>query len=338
MYKHSNLTDWIMVLNRDISSFTSRLNKLSAITLLAFFIILSTVYVFLYLLMRYLTTPLRSLRDQLLKFSEIVPDIKIDVKTENNEIIILAKSIQDIFNQIYIQNNKLLEARKREISAHYSAMEAQLNPHFLYNTLSVIGANGLSSNNLIVSQMCSKLSELLRYSVLYTGKSVTLENEMENIRSYLYIMQTRYEDSLEYIWELDHALDIVRVPKLILQPLIENCFQHGFHNILPPWKIVIKSYHKSDCWYVSVSDNGQVFSQDLQKQLIKKFNDINTSFLKNSGLMDTVEKHGLGIENTVMRLAIFYDGHAHFNIDSNNGWTTIEIGGRLEYHNQSIDN
>jgi sensor histidine kinase YesM len=327
-----------MVLNRDISSFTSRLNKLSAITLLAFFIILSTVYVFLYLLMRYLTTPLRSLRDQLLKFSEIVPDIKIDVKTENNEIIILAKSIQDIFNQIYIQNNKLLEARKREISAHYSAMEAQLNPHFLYNTLSVIGANGLSSNNLIVSQMCSKLSELLRYSVLYTGKSVTLENEMENIRSYLYIMQTRYEDSLEYIWELDHALDIVRVPKLILQPLIENCFQHGFHNILPPWKIVIKSYHKSDCWYVSVSDNGQVFSQDLQKQLIKKFNDINTSFLKNSGLMDTVEKHGLGIENTVMRLAIFYDGHAHFNIDSNNGWTTIEIGGRLEYHNQSIDN
>jgi sensor histidine kinase YesM len=337
VYKHSGLTDWTMVLNRNISSFTNRLNKLGVVTILAFVIIFATVNLFLYLLTRYLTKPLRSLRDQLLEFSEVVPDIKIDVNTENNEIIVLAESIQDIFNQIYIQNNKLIEARKREMNAHYSAMEAQLNPHFLYNTLSVIGANGLLSNNLIISRMCSELSKLLRYSISYTGKSVTMESEIENIKSYLYIMQTRYEDSLEYIWELDNTLDSVRVPKLILQPLIENCFQHGFHDIPPPWKIAIKSYRKSDYWYISVSNNGHAVLRDSKEQLMRRFNDMSAAFFENSGPVDTVEEHGLGLENTVMRLAIFYDGMEHFDLWSNNSWTTVEIGGVLEYQNQSID-
>jgi sensor histidine kinase YesM len=185
--------------------------------------------------------------------------------------------------------------------------------------------------------MCSELSKLLRYSISYTGKSVALENEIENIKSYLYIMQTRYEDSLEYAWELDNTLDAVRVPKLILQPLIENCFQHGFYDIPPPWKIAIKLYRKSDYWYVSVSNNGRAFPRDSKEQLMRRFNDMRTAFFENSGPVDTVEKHGLGLENTVMRLAIFYDGLEHFDLWSNNGWTTIEIGGVIEYHNQGID-
>ena len=187
-----------------------------------------------------LTQPLRQLTDKLIRLEpgENIPALPGSV---DNEIIFLTNAIQGYLSEIYDQNQRLTEERHRTLIAHYDAMEAQLNPHFLYNTLSVIGMTGLASGNTDVSDMCTELSQLLRYSLSYTGQSVLLSQEIDNARHYLYIMKIRYEDDLKYEWQLDDSLNDITVPKLILQPLIENCFQHGFHQagteILSPMKV-----------------------------------------------------------------------------------------------------
>ena len=337
VYKRSNLTGWTVVLNRDISSFTGRLVTLGILTVFAFFFVFIVVAIFLFLLTRYLTSPLRNLRNEMLKISDIVPEIKLTADSENNEIVMLARSIQDILNQILAQNRRLMEAKQRELHAHYSAMEAQLNPHFLYNTLSVIGAAGIVSNNINISEMCSELSNLLRYSISYSGKAVSLEQEIHNIKSYLYIMQKRYEDSLVCQFDIDHSLDSIHVPKLILQPIIENCFQHGFRDLPPPWKILVKTYGRDGRWYISVTNNGLPFDAQKKEMLAERLGQFRKSitggafFDEGDGWRDAFEKQqGMGLENTVMRLAIFCNGNVYLNIDSPTGeesLTAIEIGG-----------
>ena len=131
----------------------------------------------------------------------------------DNEIIFLTNAIQGYLSEIYDQNQRLTEERHRTLIAHYDAMEAQLNPHFLYNTLSVIGMTGLASGNTDVSDMCTELSQLLRYSLSYTGQSVLLSQEIDNARHYLYIMKIRYEDDLKYEWQLDDSLNDITVPE-----------------------------------------------------------------------------------------------------------------------------
>ncbi|OYP60243.1 hypothetical protein CG709_00220, partial [Lachnotalea glycerini] len=220
-------------------------------------------------------------------------------------------------------------ARQRALRAHYDAMEAQLNPHFLYNTLSVIGASALNTGNITVSKMCSELAKLLRYTISYSGKSVPLENEINNIQSYLFIMKTRHEDALECIWELDETINDIHVPKLILQPLVENCFQHGFQDIAPPWKIKIKSYQADGNWYVSVANNGSPFSIDKKEQLFQRFEQYKNSFFEEYDSNQFLEKQGFGLENTVIRLHIFYSGNEYFQISTQNQWTIITIGSKI---------
>lgn len=250
-YEVSSTTGWTFILTSSTAGYLKSLNNalvVSAILFLSLFFIMSA---FLLLMTHKLTKPLKQLSTQLMNL-EPGRNINISQISSNNEITTLTNAVQAFLSEIYDQNRKLTDARRRALKAHYDAMEAQLNPHFLYNTLAVIGMAGLSNGNMTVSTMCSELANLLRYSLSYTRQAVLLEQEITNAKSYLYIMKMRYEEDLIYEWNLDESLNSIFVPKLILQPLIENCFQHGFqqteYEILPPWKIRITSFSDDTYW------------------------------------------------------------------------------------------
>jgi sensor histidine kinase YesM len=150
-------------------------------------------------------------------------------------------------------------------------------------------------------------------------------------------MKTRYEDLVEYQWDIDDSLNDVCVPKLILQPLVENCFKHGFSDKPPVWKIGIRSYRRDNCWFVSISDNGSGFTQEKIQELKSRI-DEHKVLLSNYSGNNPLEMKGLGLENTAMRLFIFFSGMERFEIKSQDGETIVEIGGVLseEYcHNNN---
>ena len=194
---------------------------------------------------------------------------------------------------------------------------------------------GLSGGNTTVSTMCSELASLLRYSLSHTGQSVLLEQEITNAASYLYIMKMRYEEDLSYEWNLDSTISSVLVPKLILQPLLENCFQHGFQQteqeIPPPWMIEIRSCHDENYWYLCVSNNGAHFKEEKLRLLYQRIRQFNLPDYNGEDSADMVLRQGYGLENTILRLHIYYRGKEFFRVStSESGWTAVTIGGPLK--------
>ena len=334
-YHLSDKTGWTVILSENSSIFAASIKRLLIISTLLFVIMFIIMSTFLMVLTRNLTQPLRQLTD---KLTVLNPGENISAipGSSDNEIIFLTNAIQGYLSEIYDQNQRLTEQRKRTLIAHYDAMEAQLNPHFLYNTLSVIGMTGLASGNMDVSNMCTELSQLLRYSLSYTGQSVILSQEIDNARHYLYIMKIRYEDDLEYEWQLDDSLNSITVPKLILQPLIENCFQHGFHQagveISPPWKISIRSHCDDTRWYLSISNNGAPFPEEKLAALHQKLSGFTFTGNQDMDYENTFRHQGYGLENTILRFHIYYRGEEYFHVSRNDSdnLTTVTIGGPLK--------
>ena len=334
-YHLSDKTGWTVILSENSSIFAASIKRLLIISTLLFVIMFIIMSTFLMVLTRNLTQPLRQLTD---KLTVLDPRENISAipGSSDNEIIFLTNAIQGYLSEIYDQNQRLTEQRKRTLIAHYDAMEAQLNPHFLYNTLSVIGMTGLASGNMDVSNMCAELSQLLRYSLSYTGQSVILSQEIDNARHYLYIMKIRYEDDLEYEWQLDESLNSITVPKLILQPLIENCFQHGFHQagveIPPPWKISIRSHCDDTRWYLSISNNGAPFPEEKLTALHQKLSGFTFTVNQDMDYENTFRHQGYGLENTILRFHIYYRGEEYFHVSRNDSdnLTTVTIGGPLK--------
>ena len=339
-FEVSSLTGWTFILSTSTAGYLKSMKELfaiSAILFLSLFIIMSG---FLYLVTLRLTIPLKKLSSQLkhLKPGKNIKPEEISGSAAsygNDEVTLLTHAVQRFLTEIYEQNIRLTEERRRTLLAHYDAMEAQLNPHFLYNTLAVIGMAGLSNGNTTVSTMCSELANLLRYSLSYNGQSVLLEQEITNAASYLYIMKMRYEDDLVYDWELDSSLDKIPVPKLILQPLIENCFQHGFHHteqeILPPWKIHIRSQKDETRWYLSISNNGAPFPRDRLQMLYQRIQQFQLPAYGDDTSAQLTQRQGFGLENTILRLHIYYQGEEYFQVNSEpETLTSITIGGPLK--------
>lgn len=335
----SSVTGWTFILSTSTASYLDSMKKLFAISGFLFLSLFIVMSAFLYLVTLRLTIPLKKLSAQLknLKPGKNIKPDEVAGTTAiygNDEVTLLTHAVQGFLTEIYDQNRRLTEARRRTLLAHYDAMEAQLNPHFLYNTLSVIGMAGLSTGNTTVSTMCNELANLLRYSLSYNGQSVLLEQEIANAASYLYIMKMRYEDDLIYTWNLDDSLNHVQVPKLILQPLIENCFQHGFHQaeqeILPPWKIYIRSSRDETHWYLSISNNGAAFSQDKLQKLYQRIQHFQLPEYNESLSEELTQRQGFGLENTILRLHIYYHGEEYFQVSANQEYmTSITIGGPL---------
>ncbi|MFR1299458.1 MAG: sensor histidine kinase [Blautia massiliensis (ex Durand et al. 2017)] len=286
------------------------------ISTLLFVIMFAVMSAFLMGLTQNLTQPLRQLTDKLIRLEpgENIPALPGSV---DNEIIFLTNAIQGYLSEIYDQNQRLTEERHRTLIAHYDAVGSELNPHFLYNTLSVIGMTGLALRKYGCLRYVHRTVSASPLLPSYTGQSVLLSQEIDNARHYLYIMKIRYEDDLKYEWQLDDSLNDITVPKLILQPLIENCFQHGFHQagteILPHGK------YRS---VLTTTKTDGIFPLPITERLSRK-----KSFPIYAARLPALlyRKSGYGSRvhfptsriwsgNTILRLHIYYHGEEYFHV------------------------
>ncbi len=326
-YHKSDLTGWTVVMQRDLSNYNQKLMTLRNTIVIGYLAGFSVILIFLYVITKSLTKPLKQLRNNLSNL-QVDKEIHIDVQSNSNEVTVLAIAIEEILNKIKQQNDMLIQERKRALKAHVDMLEAQMNPHFLYNALTVIGACGYEDGSERVNQMCRKLGNLLRYSIKYDHKRVKLSDEIQNIKDYLAIMKMRYEDNMSVSWELDDSLSDILVPKLVLQPIIENCFKHGFYNKLPIWKIVICSKREKNDFRIIIKNNGNLFDKDLIIALKNNYEYFKATVI-GKGQEDDSERKGVGLENTLKRLYLLYGEHAYYHILEEDGWCVVIIGGRI---------
>ncbi len=272
-----------------------------------------------YLIANRITRPLQDLSSKVKKVSSI----NLSVKTEDDDIDEI-KDLGDAFSEVLI---KMGDAVKEEKKAYFLALQSQMNPHFIFNVLSVISGSAMEIGSDKIIGMCQQLSDILRYVASYESSIVTFKDEIEHTINYLKLMEARYEDCFKYEINVNKKINDILIPKLILQPLVENCFKDAFHDIEPPWEINIDIGIRDECWYIKVSDNGIGFSEGQIESIDEKIKRFSTSLEYN---YKELKIGGLGLVSTIIRLKLAFYKDIKYCIERiENRITIITISGRI---------
>ena len=289
--------------------------RLISIFLLIYLVLAAFIFVISVFLGRYITRPL----SELTSYVKSIESADADVNIVDNNAIDEIKELEDSFGKMLSRLNHSVIQEKKMYSL---ALQAQMNPHFLYNSLSVIGAAGSEAGCESVSDMCIELSDMLRYVAAYEKVTVPLKEELQHTRNYLSLMKSRYEDNFTYSIDCDEELMNMAVPKLFIQPLAENCFNHGFREKEPPWFIGIELHGDPKGWELVISDNGTGISgEEIERIRTQLENAESEMSLGNIG--------GLGIVNTLLRLKMTHSKRLEYEITNDNGMI-IKISARDE--------
>lgn len=197
-----------------------------------------------------------------------------------------------------IETVKLREKEKREVTLRM--LQAQINPHFLFNTLGTLRYVAIMNNDNIVSSGLEALAKLLRSIILNKDDFISINEEIENVKNYITIQKIRYGDTFSVEYLIDDEVLHEKILKFILQPIVENCILHGFDDSNNLNSILINVYNDDDFINFEIIDNGVGINKD-----------------KLEGENFNIDKFaGIGVKNIKERLNLYYKGNYTFEIKS----------------------
>jgi sensor histidine kinase YesM len=219
------------------------------------------------LLTRSLTTPLSRMVKSLQRIKNGATDVRV-TGLKRDEIGSLGQTINEMLDRIQALIAEEYKVTLLLKQAEYKALQAQVNPHFLYNSLETMSSVAASQQCHTVSTLCHALSHIFRYSIDMKDPLSTIQDEIIHIKNYMYIINVRTQNSVELEIRIENELLHERVPRLSLQPLVENSFTHGLTNKRGAKKIVIDGSIQDGSIVLSVSDNGVGMDADeINRQL-----------------------------------------------------------------------
>lgn len=223
-----------------------------------------------------------------------------------DEIGQLSQGFNHMVDEIDSLVTEVYEAGLREKEAEIRALQSQMNPHFLYNTLESINMLAITKGNFDVSDMVASLGKLLRYSIDHSAKIVTLKEELDFIRSYIMIQQKRMGDNLKYIEDVEPDLLNALIPKIMVQPLIENAIIHG---ISGGGTICLKVHEIHSEMQIIVSDTGKGLHDEKLQEL--------KNALQTNGRVISEKNSGVALLNTNERIKFLYGSSYGIELQSN---------------------
>ena len=311
----SETSGWMAVVVRNKSSIVNVIQDIQKVIIMAIFVFMVLSAYMAYRISLKMTRPINDMIVSAQSISWSNLDMKTLEGNDENEIMALNNTFKETLK-------RLSKSMQLELGARLNALQSQMNPHFLYNTLSVISASADQQEK--VERMCSRLSDMLRYSTVYEEESnSTLEDEVRHTENYLELMKDRYEENLIYNIEEAGELERVKVPRVILQPIVENCFKHGFGENGFPWIIHVAVTASYGHWRIHVRNNGRPF----QEKDLTELNEKVEGFLKG----EQKKISGIGLTNTIIRLRLLYEEQVEYEIyTGNDGYTYVVLKGNYK--------
>lgn len=262
-----------------------------------------------------------------------IKEMKPVVEQYNN----LANRLQHVTEHLFIEKlerqqteiqNQKIKLQKREIEirqkeAEKRQLEAQINPHFLYNTLSCIQSMAELDDNQRIESAVNLLSRHLRYSVSNERHFVTLEEELTYVKVFTEIQKFRYNDKINFIYDVPRTLFPLKINRLLIQPIVENAYIHGLEGKLGKGNIFLKVSYSEPFLSIEVRDDGVGMSQDKWQEL----NDFIQSHKKEDSLIPIVDS---GLKNVIRRIFLTYGKSSMVHIESAENKTIIKISINLQ--------
>ncbi|HCM89982.1 MULTISPECIES: histidine kinase [Vagococcus] len=227
--------------------------------------------------------------------SEGKRNVRISQEDKKSELLDITIGINQMLESLntFIRENYELELRQKE--AEFSALQAQINPHFMYNTLEYIRMSALSEGMEDLSEVVFAFASILRNNISQS-KVITLENELKFLEQYVYLYQMRYPKNIGYSFKIEEKLKKQEIPKFSLQPLIENYFAHGVDFRRINNAISVNVYQHNETIMIEIKDNGKGMTSD-------KLTEINDYLV---GKREFTSE-SIGIKNVNERLKIIFD-------------------------------
>lgn len=214
---------------------------------------------------------------------------------------------------VMINNEIMLKTLQSRERLHY--LQSQINPHFLYNTLNIIGIMGADIGDDRIYDSCLKLSELLKYAIADKNRNtVTFYEEFKNIRLYLELMKLRFEDRLSYEIGCEEELGKRQILRLVLQPFVENVFEHSLDAEHPIVHISVTGRMEGDRWIIMVEDSGA----GMPPEELRSMDEEIRRYLDDADLSrnHVSDNYGIGVKNTLVRLYLYYGGDFSFRLEN----------------------
>lgn len=244
---------------------------------------------------------------------------------KDKETAILMKSFNDMtarFQEAIKARKKLEEVQTKTL---FGALQSEMSPHFLYNTLGSIANMCELGENEKAADACYSLTEILRYASDYINNEVCIAEEIGNLQSYLAIMQSRYRQRLIYEFRVDEDTSHFIIPKLTYQPLVENAIKYS---LLEQEQVLVKIYTVlfGDQMIIEIKDNGCGISPADDRKIREKVDDYQHR-RNTTEVLERIKFGGLGLVGTLIRLTIFFGEDFSYKLLNNNdeGGTTIVL-------------
>lgn len=311
------ISDWdiTILLVQDYSKLMSPVYDMRRIVIAIGLISAFIAFIGMSVFSKYLTRPIRELQ-QCMESIEIrnLPE-QIVLKNKGDEIEALNQSFQDLRTRLNDSIEREIQNHSLVLQANLDMLQAQINPHFLFNVLNMISNKGMEQENYEIGEICEAIASLLRYSTSTAQKTVTLSDEIDYTKNYLMLMEKRFEDRLKCVVEVDEEMLKMEMPKMILQPLVENALNHGYRNTTRTMYVSIYGIPKGNEWKITVKDRGEGFDDDVLSEIRTQMSRVrNKLFVEKESL--ELEIGGMGIVNTYLRLMLCYGECADLRISN----------------------
>lgn len=275
-----------------------------------------------YFAARYITNPIDNIFKQVTTFKLDQEHKKTNIHTKIYELNSLNDGFFDMQEKLRDSISRQMLLQNQEMQSKMLALQSQMNPHFLYNSISAIQSMAEEGMDKEIIVMCQSMASLLRYISSDSEQLVPLRTELSNTENYLTCMIIRYQEDLSYSIDVPDEMLDVKIPKLCIQLLVENAIKFSTA-IKPPWHITIKGFMTDNIYYISVIDNGPGFDPQTIQDIEAKIQQIDES-----GLLPSLEIKGMGLMNIYIRLKIINSNNITFKLKNlPEGGASITIGG-----------
>ena len=236
---------------------------------------------------------------------------RIDLTKKDQELLLIAETTNDMLDRLERNIHDIYQLELSQKDANMRALQAQINPHFMYNTLEFLRMYAVMENQNELADIIYEFSSLLRNNIS-DERETTLKQEVEFCRKYSYLCMVRYPKSIAYGFKIDPGLEEMRIPKFTLQPLVENYFAHGVDHRRTDNVISIKALKKEGYVEILVTDNGRGMPADKLAEIQDK--------LAQRTFEHTVDYSGkrqsIGIVNVHERFVLYFGDRYDISVES----------------------
>ncbi|WP_278568699.1 sensor histidine kinase [Amedibacillus dolichus] len=307
-------------INETLENIDMMKNRVQLFTIAIVAISIGGVILYAWIIRRSILHPIDELVDNMKEIKEGSFDFK-RVKVNNEELEVLCVALQDLYfnihqnmehekekselkNALLLKENENLKKDELLATSELKMLQSQINPHFLFNAMNMIYQEAILEASPVTIEMIEKMTECMRYTLSQNSRTSTLHMELSFVENYIYIQNKRFEGRIHFELVMEDELPNIRIPSMIIEPLIDNAVKHGLANTETDGLVAIHVSKSKEFIYINVSDNGCGMPSEELEALV--MND----FTQNS------QQKNIGLNNLKRRLSMYYSNRASITVNS----------------------